>query len=57
MNIRQGPGTNYEVVGNAYNGDELSIIAESIGQGSSSGWGKIDGDKGWIALDYVDKSE
>lgn len=57
LNIRQGPGTNYEVVGSAYNGDELYIIAESIGQGSSSGWGKIDGDKGWIALDYVDKSE
>lgn len=57
LNIRQGPGTNYEVVGNAYNGDELYIIAESIGLGSSSGWGKIDGDKGWIALDYVDKSE
>lgn len=50
VNLRVGPGTNYEKVGKAYKGQELTITG--VSKGSFCMWGKFDG--GWISLDYTD---
>ena len=45
LNIRSGPGKDYESVGFLYKGDYVEIFE------TSGDWGRID--KGWINLDYV----
>jgi len=50
LNIRKGPGTNYEAAGKLDNGDEVTIT-ETAANGSYI-WGKFYG--GWIRLDYTD---
>ena len=50
VNIRKGPGTNYEVVGVANKGDKLTVT--KIQQGGNYLWGCFS--KGWICLDYTD---
>ena len=50
VNVRSGPGTNYGVVGSAYNGQRLSIYETVSVNGSF--WGRI-GDNRWISLNYV----
>lgn len=45
LNIRKGPGTDYDIIGKYYEGDIVRLI------GASNGWGKTD--RGWISLDYV----
>lgn len=50
VNVRSGPGTNYPVVGSAYNGQRVSIYETVSVNGSF--WGRI-GDNRWISLTYV----
>ena len=45
LNIRKGPGTNYDAVGKYKKGDKVTITE------TKDGWGKTD--KGWISLKYV----
>jgi uncharacterized repeat protein (TIGR02543 family) len=45
LRIRQGPGTNYKVVGYLTNGTKLTILE------IKDTWARID--KGWTSLDYV----
>lgn len=45
LNVRQGPGTNYVVVGGVTKGTQLTLTE------ISDGWGKYS--KGWISLEYV----
>lgn len=56
LNIRKGPGTNYEVIGKITNQAIYTIIDESIGEGATR-WGllKSHANKrdGWISLDYT----
>lgn len=52
-NLRSGPGTEYDIVGNANQGDELPIIAQAY----NSTWYNIrqgEGDTAWIAASIVD---
>lgn len=49
VNLRQGPGTDYAIVGEANKGDAFTITATATGNGYT--WGKYDG--GWIALMYT----
>ena len=50
LNIRSGPGTNYESVGSLDDGDEVTILFEvTVGD---TVWGNIK--KGWISMDYVE---
>lgn len=49
VNVRQGPGTNYEVVGSANTGEQLVITETAAGTGYT--WGKFFG--GWICLQYT----
>ena len=49
LNIRSGPGTKYDSVGNYSKGDRVSILEQfTIGE---STWGCTD--KGWISMSYV----
>lgn len=55
LNIRTGPGTNYPKTGKATGRGVFTIVEESPGEGSASGWGKLKSGAGWISLDYVTK--
>lgn len=49
INVRQGPGTKYKVVGGYKEGDELDILAQFKINGTT--WGCIK--SGWVCMDYV----
>lgn len=52
LNIRKGPGTNYDKRG--YTGKGIfTITAVESGKGSTTGWGKLKSGAGWISLDYA----
>ncbi len=54
VNLRQGPGTNYQRVGVAQKGDKLTITEVTSGSGYL--WGKFDTDR-WICLEYTNFDE
>ena len=51
LNVRRGPGTNYDIADKFYSGCQGSIRQVQEGKGSTAGWGKTF--FGWISLDYV----
>lgn len=55
LRIRKGAGTNYAQVGMIRDRGVYTIVAESKGQGSTKGWGKLKSGAGWISLDYTKK--
>ena len=55
LNIRAGAGTNYNKTGCITDRGVYTIVAESAGQGSTKGWGKLKSGAGWISLDYCIK--
>ena len=50
VNVRKGPGTDFERVGKKNTGDRVTITEEA--DGGSYRWGKMT-DGNWICLDYV----
>ena len=50
VNVRTGPGTDYEKAGQKRAGDRVTITQEA--EGGSYRWGKMS-DGNWICLDYV----
>jgi len=51
LNIRSGPGSNYEKIASADNGAEVTILEDT-----GTGWYKIDygnGKVGYVSSDYV----
>ena len=57
LNIRKGPGTDYDRIGK-YTGVGIFTITEvKAGKGSKAGWGLLkaytNGRNGWISLDYA----
>lgn len=54
LNIRTGPGTNYNIAGTIIGSGVFTIVAEKTGQGAAL-WGKLKSGAGWIALDYTKK--
>ena len=54
LNIRKGPGTNFDKNGVVKPG-AYTIVDEQPGKGSKLGWGKLKSGAGWISLDYVKK--
>lgn len=53
LNIRKGPGTDYDVIGE-YTGEGVFTIVEvKSGKGSVNGWGRLKSGLGWISLDYA----
>jgi len=55
LNIRKGPGTNYEKVGKFIDPGVYTIVQTMQGPGSKSGWGKLKSNAGWISLDFTEK--
>lgn len=55
LNIRKGPGTNYNKTGQFTGKGIFTITAESKGKGSAKGWGKLKSGQGWISLDFTKK--
>ena len=55
LNIRKGAGTNFAKTGCITDKGIYTIVAESKGQGSDKGWGKLKSGAGWISLDYCIK--
>ncbi len=53
LNIRKGPGTNYNRVQFCPPG-VYTVVATSSGAGATL-WGKLKSGIGWIALDFVEK--
>lgn len=54
LNIRNGPGTNYDR--NGYTGKGVFTIVDTAdGPGSTKGWGKLKSGAGWISLDFATK--
>ena len=56
LNIRKGPGTNYDKIGKFVNPGVYTIVEESNGKGSDKGWGRLKSGIGWISLDFVTKN-
>ena len=52
LNIRKGPGTNYDKTGKYTGIGVFTIVAESEGEGATK-WGKLKSNAGWISLDYA----
>ncbi|HIC88051.1 MAG TPA: hypothetical protein EYP04_01420, partial [Anaerolineae bacterium] len=55
LNVRGGPGTDYEIVGKVYHGDQLTIE----GRDQADMWLKVaipDGGSGWVSREYMDTS-
>lgn len=52
LNIRRGPGTNYNTTG-AFTGVGVFTIMEvKDGKGAAKGWGRLKSGAGWISLDH-----
>lgn len=56
LNIRKGPGTNYDIIGKITNQAIYTIVDEANGEGATK-WGLLKSHKnkrdGWISLDYT----
>lgn len=59
LNIRKGPGTNYDKVGKYTGVGTFTIVEESAGEGSDAGWGLLKSyaknRNGWISLEHAEK--
>lgn len=56
LNIRKGPGTNFDVQGQITDTKRYTVVEESAGVGSAKGWGRLKAG-GWVALDWVKKAQ
>ena len=56
LNIRKGPGSNFEKTGRFTGVGIFTIVDVQNGVGSNSGWGKLKSGAGWISLDYTTKA-
>lgn len=54
LNIRKGPGTNYDRTGQFTGKGIFTIVQESNGAGATL-WGKLKSGAGWISLDFAKK--
>lgn len=53
LNIRKGPGTNFDKTGKFIPPGVYTIVEIQNGTGSKSGWGKLKSGAGWISLDFI----
>lgn len=54
LNIRKGPGTDYQRTGYIPVG-VYTIVEVKDGQGSTAGWGRLKSGAGWISLDFCER--
>lgn len=53
LNIRKGPGTNFDRTGKFTGVGTFTILEVQSGEGAENGWGRLKSGAGWISLDYV----
>ena len=53
LNIRKGPGTDYDRTGQFTGIGVFTITEVESGKGSAAGWGRLKSGAGWISLDYT----
>lgn len=53
LNIRKGPGIDYETAGYFIPKGVYTITEVKNGKGSKTGWGRLKSGAGWISLDYA----
>ena len=54
LNIRKGPGTNYDRVQFCPPGI-YTVLEVKAGQGSAAGWGRLKSGIGWVSLEFCQK--
>lgn len=57
LEIRKGPGTNYDKTGSYTKRGIFTIVEVKDGPGSDAGWGKLKSGAGWIPLDLKNPSD
>ena len=55
LNIRKGPGTDYDRTGKFTSIGVFTIVEVKSGKGATAGWGRLKSGVGWISLDYTTK--
>ena len=55
LNIRKGPGFNYDATGRFTGIGTFEIVDVREEEGSGSGWGRLSSGEGWISLDHTYK--
>lgn len=53
LNIRKGPGINFNKTGVFTGAGVFTIVEIRTGEGSESGWGRLKSGAGWISLDHT----
>ena len=53
LNIREGPGTDYDKTGKSTGKGKFTIVEVQEGKGSDLGWGRLESG-GWVSLDYCE---
>ncbi|MBQ2677930.1 MAG: zinc-ribbon domain-containing protein [Firmicutes bacterium] len=53
LNIREGPGTDYDKTGKSTGKGTFTIVEVQEGKGSDLGWGRLESG-GWVSLDYCE---
>lgn len=57
LQIRKGPGTNYDKTGKTTGKGTFTIVEVKDGNGSKTGWGRLKSGMGWIPLDLINPVE
>ncbi len=55
LEVRKGPGTDYDTTGRPTGRGIFTITEVKLGAGSASGWGKLKSGAGWVNLDHCIK--
>jgi hypothetical protein len=55
LNVRKGPGVNYQITGSIRDRGTYTIVEGSSGKGANK-WGKLKSGAGWISLDFTQKA-
>ena len=55
LNIRKGPGTDYDRTGQFTGIGVFTITEVKPGKGSAAGWGRLKSNAGWVSLDYCQR--
>jgi uncharacterized protein YraI len=54
LNIRKGPGTNYDRV-QFWPPGIYTVLEVKAGQGSAAGWGRLKSGIGWVSMEFCQK--
>lgn len=57
LNIRKGPGKEFERTGKFTGKGVFEIVERKEGNGSTKGWGKLKNEQGWISLEFCEDIE